>query len=119
MVHSYASHDFNHDLYSDILWRHDSGTVAVWSIRENTLVDSRVLASSTGGPVDPVWHIVSSGDLNGDLTSDIVFRNTSSGLITAWLINNTDVSARSEIYAPGLDWTAVDRGLAYYNGDSN
>jgi hypothetical protein len=119
MAHSYAPHDFNRDLYSDILWRHSGGSTVVWSIRENAIIDTKELLNSSGLPVDPAWRIPSSGDLNGDLTSDIIWRNADTGQINSWLINNTTVSARSEIYNPGLSWLTVDRGLSYYNGDSN
>ena len=107
MAHDYAPHDFNHDLYSDILWRNSQGDVAVWSIRDNALVTGLFLERAPANE-----HIVSSGDLNGDLTSDIVWRNTDTGNIHYWLVNNTAITFRGDIYNPGTEWTAIDRGAA-------
>ena len=78
MAHDYAPHDFNHDLYSDILWRNSQGDVAVWSIRDNALVTGLFLERAPANE-----HIVSSGDLNGDLT----FHN--SGAIPIRVISTT------------------------------
>ena len=113
MAHDYAPHDFNHDLYSDILWRNSQGDVAVWSIRDNALVTGLFLERAPANE-----HIVSSGDLNGDLTSDIVWRNTDTGNIHYWLVNNTAITFRGDIYNPGTEWTAIDRGAAQFNTDA-
>lgn len=73
--------DFNDDGRADILWRNDIGTVTDW------------LAQSNGGfigndsnvniTVGTDWHIVGTGDFNGDGRSDILWRNDN-GQLTEW-----------------------------------
>jgi FG-GAP-like repeat len=41
--------------------------------------------------MDPSWHIVGMGDLNGDGKSDIVWQNTNSGQVYEWLMNGTQI----------------------------
>ena len=112
MAHTYASHDFNHDLYSDIVWRSSSGDIALWAIR-----DDAVIAAPSLGRVPANLHFVSSGDLNGDLTTDIVWHNQSTGLVSAWFFSNLQAS-NTDIYAPSpAEWTPVDYLAGYYNAD--
>ena len=74
--------DFNGDGRDDILWRNDNGTVSNW------------LGTAAGGftpndanatrfvPTD--WHVVGTGDFNGDGRDDILWRNND-GTVSDWL----------------------------------
>ena len=82
LVREPPAHDFNGDGRSDIVWRHDNGTVTNW------------LGTASGGfasndanawnNVPASWHIVGTGDFNGDGRADLIWQNDS-GAITDWL----------------------------------
>jgi hypothetical protein len=107
--------DFNGDGLVDILWRHDSGAVTNWlGTAEGGFVanDANVLAS-----VPNEWHIVGTGDFNGDGIEDILWRHDS-GFVTDWLGNeNGGFSANDANGFAGvpLDWAVV--GTGDYNAD--
>lgn len=107
--------DFNGDGREDILWRHDGGVLTDW------------LANSTGGydansgnlfasvPTD--WHVVGTGDFNGDGKSDILWRNDS-GALTDWLGTSTGGFTANDanvLASVPTDWKVV--GTGDFNGD--
>jgi hypothetical protein len=55
-----STHDFNGGCLSDILWRDNSGSVAIWLMNGPS-----VLQSGTLGAVDSNWAIAETGDFNG------------------------------------------------------
>ena len=101
--------DLDGDGSADLLWRHaQSGDVAVWlvevtttgccpmkesiSVKQNTVI-------AVGVPLS--WQIAGVGDLDGDGRADILWRNTQSGDVAAWLMNGTTV-VRSALVASGV-----------------
>jgi hypothetical protein len=56
-----------------------------------------------GGPISVA---AKPGDLNGDLKSDLVFNNTSTGEIAAWLMNGPSVTSAALLLGPGA-WTTT------------
>ena len=76
-----GSSDFNGDGYSDLVWQHDGGYVAVWLMRGDTMMRGELITSR---PIsDTAWRIVASGDLNGDSWPDLLWQHTS-GAISVW-----------------------------------
>jgi len=68
-----------------------------------------------GGPVGPVQAFV--GDFNGDDISDLLWRNTSTGALAVWLMNNDGtVASTGFIGTPGASW--VIRGVAFVDSDA-
>src|SRR5262245_21664404 len=66
-----ATHDFNGDSRSDILWRNDiTGEVVIWFINGPFVVGG----GSLGSPPNP-WAILGQRDFNGDGFADILWRN--------------------------------------------
>jgi fibrillarin-like rRNA methylase len=64
------------------------------------------------------WQVKgrSSGDLNADGKSDLIFRNASTGQINAWLMNGIVSSATGVLVPPG-NWTVSH--VADFSGDGS
>jgi Tol biopolymer transport system component len=79
--------DFNRDGKSDLLWRNDDGSVALWQ--------TDGLRSLTSYPVvDNSWKIAGTGDFNGDGKSDILWRNDN-GQVAVWTMNGATALSRN------------------------
>src|SRR5579871_1808994 len=76
--------DFNGDHKADVLWRSSSGLLADWFMNGSTISSSGYL-NVNGTPVmpDPSWSIAGVGDLDGNGSSDLLWRDTS-GATAVW-----------------------------------
>lgn len=113
--HVAATGDFNGDGLTDILWRHDSGLVSDW------------LGSAAGGLVPngqnseynpgPTWHVIGTGDFNGDGRSDILWRHDSGTISESLGLPNGGFSDNSAnvLVNPGQEWQV--KAIGDYNGD--
>jgi FG-GAP-like repeat len=108
---SAATHDFNGDGKSDILWRNTNSDLAIW-LMNGTVISSGV---DTGG-VPLAWTVVGQRDFNGDTKSDILWRNTN-GDVAIWLMNGTAASSALDIGNVPTSWTVV--GTGDFNADGN
>jgi hypothetical protein len=108
--------DFDGDGKSDILWQNaSSGTVEEWLMNGSTVSatsDIATLAPGTG------WTVAGIGDFNGDGKSDILWRNTASGSVQAWLMNGASALSQTTVgsVSPSSGWSIV--GTGDFNGDS-
>jgi len=107
--------DFNGDGRSDILWRNSDGSLSDW------------LANSNGGfaandanaftKVATSWHVVSTGDFNGDGREDLLWRSDS-GALSDWLANANGGFASNDANAyttVSTSWKVA--GTGDFNGD--
>jgi len=79
--------DFNGDGRYDVLWRQaGTGLVFGWLMNGFTPIDSAFVGNT--GAVGSQWIVGAIGDLNADGRADIAWRNTSTGVVNAWLMNN-------------------------------
>lgn len=103
--------NFDPDGTSDILWRHSSGALAIWLIRNGQFfVDKYPGGRSTD------WQVRGVGDFDGDGASDILWRNAT-GALDIWFTRNEGASYVSgSPGAPDLGWQIA--GVADFNGDS-
>ena len=104
-----ATHDFNFDRKSDILWREAGGTVAMWLMNGGT-VSSNLLVSS----VPTTWSIQGQRDFNGDAKADILWHDTS-GNVAIWLMNGGTVSSSTFIANVPTAWSIA--GTGDFNSD--
>ena len=114
--HAHAAHnDFNGDGRSDILWRSDAGTVRDWLGQANGAFAGNTANLNTTVPSD--WHIVGTGDFNGDGLIDVLWRNDA-GTVRDWLgqANGGFAGNTANLNTPyRSDWHIV--GTGDFNGD--
>ena len=96
--------DFEGDDKSDILWRNDDGTIAIWLMDGATLIASPVV-----GTMSAAWKITNTGDFDGDGKSDIVWRNDD-GTIAIWLMNGATLKASPVVGTMSAAWKIVSTG---------
>lgn len=107
--------DFNGDGRDDVLWRNDNGQFSDWLGQANGgFVNNDANAFTT---VATNWHVVGTGDFNGDGRDDVLWRNDS-GQFSDWLgqanggfVSNDAKAMRS---VP-TTWKVV--GTGDFNGD--
>jgi hypothetical protein len=105
-----ATHDFNFDGKSDILWRDTAGNVGMWLMNGSTAATIAIV-----GNVATAWNVVGQGDFNGDRRSDILWKDTE-GNVAMWLMNGTTITSNVlvSMNVPS-SWSIVGKGD--FNGD--
>ncbi len=114
--------DFNGDGNADVLWRNTDGTLVDWSMNGRTIVSSSVL--NIGGVAvkpDATWSVVGTGDFDGDMRADILWRK-SDGTLVEWNMNGSTVASSGLVTSSGglavkLDATWSVAGIGDFNGD--
>ncbi len=115
--------DFNGDGHQDLLWRYygtgPTGSMTVWLMNGVTF---QGLSAVTPKVADTDWHIVGTGDFNGDGKTDIVWRNRGAqdaGRSLIWMMDGTTQSG-APLWLPrqqNLDWKI--QGVMDFNRDGN
>jgi Tannase and feruloyl esterase/FG-GAP-like repeat len=113
-----ATHDFNGDRKSDILWRDLSNNIGMWLMNGPTISQTGVL-----GNVSAFWSVVGQRDFtgtgfvgsgnNGD--ADVLWRDTA-GDVGMWLMNGTQIESSTTLGNVPTSWSVV--GTGDLNGDS-
>jgi glucose/arabinose dehydrogenase len=101
--------DFTHDAKTDILWRHDSGSVALW-----TMNGAQKAADQVVSQMGNDWHVLAAADLSGDGRPDILWRHDV-GAVALWTMNGAQKVADQVVSNMGNDWHVVE--TADFNGD--
>jgi hypothetical protein len=104
-----ATHDFNGDAKSDVLWRDDAGDVGIWLMDGTQIVQTALVA---GVPLS--WTIVGQRDFDGDGKHDLLWRDTA-GNLGIWLMNGVQILQTALIANVPTVWTVA--GTADFNGD--
>jgi glucose/arabinose dehydrogenase len=121
--HALGAADFDGDGKSDLLWRTDSGALAIWEMNGTQIkaADFTKVGSANVGVPASDWHIVGADDFDGDGKSDLLWQ-TDSGALAIWEMNGTQVKAAdfvkiggSNVGAPGHDWHVI--GTGDFDGD--
>jgi hypothetical protein len=106
-----ASHDFNDDNASDVLWREAGGSVAMW-----IMSSAQVLSSGWIGGVPTTWSIFGQRDFNGDGKSDILWHDTS-GNVAIWEMNGTAILNQASSFVANVATTWSIVGTGDFNAD--
>ena len=104
-----ATHDFNGDVKSDMLWRDTSGNVGMWLMNGSSISTTSVL-----GNVPGQWSVVGQRDFNGDGNGDVLWRDTS-GNVGMWLMNGKTIQSSTVLGNVPNTWSVAATGD--FNGD--
>lgn len=105
--------DFNRDGRPELLWRHRlSGETLYWIL---DAAGRNAIGSVSLPTVDSGWQIQAVGSFTGDGSTDLLWRNPSSGENAYWSVNGSQVQGGFLPNAPGSEWRI--QGCADFNGD--
>jgi len=82
-----AVDDFDLDGYADLVLQNDAGQVQLWLMDglERKSFQTFLPFGGLGG--DPNWRVVGAGYFNEDQAPDILWRNSSTGRLKVWFMN--------------------------------
>jgi uncharacterized delta-60 repeat protein len=112
-VNEIASSDFNGDRKSDILWRNDYGSVALWQMDGATITNGALTSIKS---IDSSWKVAGNSDFNGDKKADILWRNDD-GSVALWQMDGSTVTSSKLASTPSLDNSWKTAGTGDFNGD--
>jgi hypothetical protein len=105
----FATHDFNGDGGSDILWRNSNGSLGMWLMNGTTISQSGSLSN-----VPALWSVVGQRDFTGNGNADILWRDTA-GNIGIWLMNGSQVTSSPVLGNVPVNWSVA--GTGDFNND--
>jgi hypothetical protein len=99
----------------EIFWRDSAaGTVAIWAVSWNgSAFDTQRVSL---GAVPGNWVIVGTGDFDGNGSTDILWRDTSTGTVAIWLMNGLAVLSMPNLGVVPTNWSVAQTGD--FNGDA-
>jgi len=107
--------DFDADGLADLLWQNSDGTPGIWLINSGVSGVGR-WASDTFANPGTSWHVIGSGDFNGDGRRDMLWQNNN-GQAAIWFMDSlTKIGDGLVGDNPGTDWHAIAAGD--FNGDA-
>ena len=99
--------DFNGDGNKDYVFQHTDGSLGVWYMSGNAMVQAAYLEPSQTGDVN--WRVAAVADFNQDGRPDLLFQHTD-GTVGVWIMNGAS-QAQASILQPSLtgdgSWRAV------------
>ncbi len=112
---------------ADILWQYEdtanpsdpqNGDAAIWLMNGTSATATPIVATAP-----PDWHVIATGDFNGDGHSDILWQyedaanpsDPQNGTTAIWLMNGTTPTATTVVATAPPDWRVI--GTGDFNGD--
>jgi len=80
--HVAGDNDFNDDGADDIFFQNDNGSLALWTITSAATPTISGIFAGTQNP-GPTWHVVGTGDTNGDAKAGVLWQNND-GALALW-----------------------------------
>ena len=100
--------DFNGDGKADVFWRNENGNVVAWFANDNGGFSADWSHAPTG--VGPEWHLVASGDYNGDSRADLLWQSDQ-GTLSEWLGQADGTFLSNGFINLHAYWVVMDTGL--------
>jgi hypothetical protein len=91
--------DLNGDGFSDMLFRHADGWLAMWCLQNNQVICTDYL--SINRMADENWRIAGVGDTNGDRHADVVWQHAD-GWLAVWLMRGSTVLSTQFLSIPRM-----------------
>ena len=104
-----ARNDFNGDATSDVLWRHNSGSVSEWLMTNGQIGQNQGVATP-----DLAWHFQDTGDFGADGRTDILWRHDN-GQAVLWQMDGPTILSNQSVATIGNDWH--NEGVGDFNAD--
>jgi ELWxxDGT repeat protein len=102
---------FSANAHSDVLFRGQDGSVALWQVNGTEIAAGTVLTANPGG----YWSIAGTGDFDGDGKADILWRGQG-GEVALWQMNGGQITEGTLLTAnPGGYWSIA--GTGDFGGD--
>ncbi|MCB1772774.1 MAG: C10 family peptidase [Gammaproteobacteria bacterium] len=111
--------DFNGDGKDDLLWQNaTSGMVFVWLLNDLAPAD-QLTQGAIWSSMPSEWVIKGVGDFDGDGKDDILWQNSSTGMIFVWCLDGVQTADQLN---QGSIWDAMPsswqiKGVADFDGD--
>lgn len=115
---AFAKGDFDGDGRAELVFRSNSAGEQnkVWFMNGTARIGEAAITPSADGAE---WQMRGQDDLDGNGTTDLVFRNQGTGQLQFWLMNGTSRAGSAEplrgASAPALDWELA--ATADFDGD--
>jgi pimeloyl-ACP methyl ester carboxylesterase len=93
--HIVAIGDFDADVDSDILWRHESGQMLIWEIQAGQHLSNLILPHGTLG-----WDVAGNADFDADGDADILWRHRDGAVLTWEIEDGQHVTTHRLPFAP-------------------
>jgi VCBS repeat protein len=104
-----AAGDVNRDGNPDLFWHHAvTGQLAVWFMRGGTALSGASILPDR--VPDTAWRVRGAGDLDGNGYPDLIWQNTTTLQVGAWLMNGLRLIDGLPVTGPALpnaDWHIV------------
>ena len=104
-----AAGDVDRDGYADLFWHHaTTGQIAVWFMRGRIASSGQTVTPDR--VADIAWQVRGAGDLDGNGSPDLIWQNTVTLQVAAWLMDGLKLIDGRLIVGPTLaspDWHIV------------
>lgn len=99
-----------------ILWRNTStGMVSAWLLADDGTFLTQSFPQPSTSSVGNDWQIRGTGRFDGDGIGDILWRNSTSGATSVWLMSGGSIRQQTFPLNPGTSWDVA--GVGDFNND--
>jgi len=113
--------DFNQDGHPDLLWQDPvSGWAQIWYLGGS---EGTTLLGAANLTLKNPWHVVGTGDFNGDGVPDVVWQDPASGTVQIWYMGGTTPGAQGSVFQSAANLTGAMTtklvAIADFNNDGH